>query len=587
MGNIRSIWDLSIAPLGNREKRRLYLSLVVQLSLAVFDLVGVVLSGVLAYLAVQAMKGSGLQANQLGMFTKLVSHLGVFSRSLYLLTGLIVSLIILKNFLSLLATKKLYKDLVRRSDKFSEECIDATLKMPWLWIRSVAPEEITYALTEGINALTIGVVGNVILALSECFMLFTLVLVLGVVDKVMVAFAIVFFGVIAILMNRILGARVRGLGQRLSDETLSGRAVLGDVKGIYREIGLQRKEDFFRRRYMDSRRSAADAYAKADVTQQLPKYLLEMAAILGMGLLFFISQLTSNPSAALQKSFIFFVASSRIVPSLLRLQSYWLGLHRSIGYSTLAIAIIGKILDPNFQESPMKKGGEEITASSTPVALSIESVNFQYPDSEKLVLSEINWEILPFETVALVGSSGSGKSTLCDLVAGTLLPTSGSIKIFGLEPRIFNQDPKNSIVYLPQGSDLIRGTILENICLITKPSHRDIEDAIQALKNAALLDFVESLPGGIDTPVGENGVKLSGGQKQRLVLARTIFAKPDLVILDEPTSSLDFDTSQLFEEYLHSLKDTCTVIVVTHKAPNPELFDKVFHIQKGKLLLRD
>lgn len=577
------IWKLSISSLTRREKWNLISSIILQFALSIFDLVGIVLSGLLAYLAVNSMQGHSATNGKQGIFGSFLGRLGPITSNLLLLTSIIITLIVTKNLLSILITRRMYKDLARRSESLSRYCIDLVFKKPWLWLRGVAPEEFTYSLTEGINALTIGFVGNLVMATSEVFMLSVLVAILSTVDKVMVLFAMIFFGTVAFSLNRILGKRMRNLGSQLTQETIVGRAVLGDIKTVFREIRLQRKETFFRNRYMESRVLSAQAYSSAEFSQQLPKYLLEIASILGMVLLYFTSRLTSDPTLAIQKSFVFFVASSRIVPSLLRLQSYWLGLHRSVGYVTDSIDVLEEIvrLDHVAPEDELARTSNP--SKSNPSAISIKNVTFRYPNSDEIVLRDVNLEILPLQTVALVGLSGSGKSTLCDLISGTIFPTSGTVELFGQSPTAYMKNPENEIVYLPQGSELVRGTVLENVCLTINPSAQEVEKAVQALKNSAIYDFIVTLPLGIDTPIGENGIKLSGGQKQRVVLARTIYAEPDLVLLDEPTSSLDADTSQLFEAYLSTLRDISTVIVVTHKKPNLDLFDKVYRVQSGSI----
>jgi ABC-type bacteriocin/lantibiotic exporter with double-glycine peptidase domain len=583
--NLLAIWKLSISSLTRREKWNLISSITLQFALSIFDLVGILLSGLLAYLAVNSLQGHHATNNKQGIFGSFLGRLGPITSNLLLLTSIIITLIITKNLLSILITRRMYRDLACRSESLSKHCIELVLQKPWLWLRGIAPEEFTYSLTEGINALTIGFVGNLVMATAEVFMLSVLVGILSTVDKIMVLFALIFFGTVAFSLNRILGRRMRNLGSQLTQETIVGRAVLGDIKTVFREIRLQRKEVFFKSRYMDSRILSAQAYSSAEFSQQLPKYLLEIASILGMVLLYFTSRLTSDPTLAIQKSFVFFVASSRIVPSLLRLQSYWLGLHRSVGYVTDSIDVLEEIvrLDQTPREDNLRK--IPVRLEAIPPAISIKDLSFQYPNSDEIVLRNVNLDILPLQTVALVGMSGSGKSTLCDLISGTIFPTSGSVELFGQTPAEYMKNREHEIVYLPQGSELVRGTVLENVCLTIDPATEEIAKAIQALKNSAIYDFVETLPSGIHTPIGENGIKLSGGQKQRVVLARTIFAEPDIVLLDEPTSSLDSDTSKLFEAYLSTLRDVSTVIVVTHKKPNLELFDKVYRVHSGTVTI--
>jgi ABC-type bacteriocin/lantibiotic exporter with double-glycine peptidase domain len=566
-----------------RERFKILSSLIFQFSLSIFDLMGVLLSGALAYSAVHFINKSESGG---GIFGHYIPNSLRTPANIYMLTLTIVVLMLSKNLLSIFATKKLYEGLGRRSDSFSKKCIEMLMSMPWPWIRRITPEKLSYSMTEGINAITIGVIGNLMLTLSECFMLITLVVALFFVDKLMIIFAVCFFGLTVALMNRIMGMRVRHFGTELSSENLVSKVTLTDIKSVFRETLLQNKSEFFINRYIASRKIAIRAFNLAEVSQQLPKYLLEMATILGMSLLFLISGLNSTPTVAFQKSLVFFLAASRIVPSLLRLQSYLLGLQRSVGYSSIAIPILIDLFDNQTRTSKETQISQRTKAHVSSEAILIRGLDFKYPDSDYLQLKDINLRINKHETIAIIGESGSGKSTLCDILTGNLTPTRGTVEIFGNAPSALRSEKNCSTVFLPQGSDLIRGTILENVSLENFSTEEQIQRVKLALKNASILDFVSSLPNGLQTLIGEDGMKLSGGQRQRIVLARTLFAQPDLVILDEPVSSLDDKTTGLIGSYLKTLKGTATIIVVTHKVPDKDFFDKIFEVNKGKLITR-
>ncbi len=578
------VWKLAVSTLNSREKSKLLFTLLLQFILSLLDLLGILLSAVLAYLAILSIGPPETSSSKLGILNGFFTR--VIPQDLDILTiiCLIVLCIVIKDLLSILIIRKMYQDLARHSNKLSAKCINLVSKKDWLWIKNIAPEEFTYALTDGMNAVTIGFIGNLLLAVCELFMLFTIVLLLTTVDLLMVVFALIIFGTVAYLLNRILGRRMQKYGASLTLETTVGRAVLVDTKTIFRELRLQESEEFLSSRYMSSRSNCTKSYASSEYNQQLPKYLLEISAIVGMLLLYIASNFFSDSFIALQKSFIFFVASSRIVPSLLRLQGYWLGLNRSLGYAETSLPILQSILHSEHAYSPDSES-EQLKKYNTDLAVSLQNVSFKYSDSDDCALSNINLDIARFETVAIVGESGAGKSTLCDIISGITPPTSGVVEFFGLPRKEFSLALDKRIVYLPQGSHLVRGTVLDNVCLKVHPTPDERQKAIRALENASIYPFILGLPQGIETVVGENGIKLSGGQMQRVVLARTIFAEPELIILDEPTNSLDKSSSTFFEDYLLRLKNVATIVIVTHKEPDVNFFNKIYHVKDGSLIL--
>ena len=214
--------------------------------------------------------------------------------------------------------------------------------------------------------------------------------------------------------------------------------------------------------------------------------------------------------------------------------------------------------------------------------ISFENVDFEYKDNPEKILKNINLDVKKGETVAFVGNSGGGKSTLVNLIPRFFDVSNGSLKIDGIDVRDYEiKSLRKAIGIVPQETFLFSGTILSNI----KYSRQDatFEEVVEAAKQANAHEFIENLPDGYDTEIGERGVKLSGGQKQRIAIARAILENPQILILDEATSALDNESEKLVQDALEKLMKGKTTFVIAHRLTTIENSNKIVVIQKGEV----
>jgi len=215
-------------------------------------------------------------------------------------------------------------------------------------------------------------------------------------------------------------------------------------------------------------------------------------------------------------------------------------------------------------------------------SVKLQQVSFEYNRSSS-VLTDLSLEIPKNRMTALVGLSGAGKSTIADLIIGLIDPTLGKVLINGLSISEINKRRLHAMTaYVSQESVLFNGTIKENIT-IRRPEALEKEIG-RVLQIVALEDFISSLPDGLDTQVGENGVKLSGGQKQRIALARALIIEPQLLILDEATSALDVESEAAIQSALEYMRNSLTIIVIAHRLSTVKSADMIFVIEKGSLV---
>ena len=255
---------------------------------------------------------------------------------------------------------------------------------------------------------------------------------------------------------------------------------------------------------------------------------------------------------------------------------------RTIGASERIIEILDEKEEPYVKEEPKEKDSHQNVSLKGKIDIS--DLHFNYPTRPDMeVLKGINLSIQEGQKIALVGHSGAGKSTIIQLLLRFYDPLSGSIKINGTDiSHIRLQDYRDRIALVPQEVILFGGSIRENIAY-GDPKAAD-EMIIEAARKANALEFIEKFPDGMDTLVGERGIKLSGGQRQRIAIARAILRDPELLILDEATSSLDANTEYLVKEALNTLMENRTTIIIAHRLATIQMVDNIFVIEGGQIV---
>ena len=212
--------------------------------------------------------------------------------------------------------------------------------------------------------------------------------------------------------------------------------------------------------------------------------------------------------------------------------------------------------------------------------LVVSNLNFQYSDGSP-VLADINFVVEPGTTLAIIGPSGSGKTTLGLLTLGLLAPSSGMVDIEGKTASEFASNHPGRLAYLQQRTNIIRGTILENVALGVSPEDVDLGQFKKVLEMSQLTELISEFPDQENHVI--NHTNLSGGQAQRIGLARALYTRPSLLLLDEPTSALDADTEFAITESLKALSGACSVIVIAHRLATIQKADNIIVLEQGRI----
>lgn len=355
------------------------------------------------------------------------------------------------------------------------------------------------------------------------------------------------------------------------------QALIPAIEG-FREARLTGSSSTFIDRFRKARLRSARARQHMGVLSDIPRYLLEIVFIMAIVGIAGILILLGEESQILPVLGVFAAASMRVLPTLARVNANV----ATIRTGQAGLRIMIDALD-ELGDDPA-----EGAATSAPVAtfsgdITLEDVSFQFSDADEPVLSGIDLTIRENHTTAFVGSSGAGKSTLLDIVIGLLAPTTGAVRCGGHSIHDDLARWHAGLGVVPQEVFLINTTLAENIAF-GRPREEVDEDRLRTATRLALLDeLIDELPEGIETMLGDRGVRLSGGQRQRVGIARALYRRPSVLVLDEATSALDSATEHEISRTLGTLQGSMTVIIVAHRLSTVRNADTLIYLERGSI----
>ena len=390
--------------------------------------------------------------------------------------------------------------------------------------------------------------------------------------------------VICVGMYYLIGKKVSlkiGLeNQRYQGKLLQwSNQALGGIK----EVKILERDDFFIRVYEKNYKKLIRGAKTNELMATVPKYVTETVTMVGM-LLAIIIKLhmgTGDISTFIPQMTAFAVAAFKLLPAVGKINAY----NTNIMYSIASLDVIYKDLKEVEDVRLLSKGNSEhkVLTKKLEKGIVVDDITFSYPGSEKLVLDHISFDIKKGTTVAFIGGSGAGKTTLADVILGLLTPTSGKIMVDDWNIETSMSDWHRMIGYIPQTIYLSDDTIIKNLAFGIKEENIDLEAVKNSLRKAQLLDFIESLPEGLETFVGDRGVRLSGGQRQRIGIARALYHNPEVLVLDEATSALDNETEKAVMESIDALKREKTMIIIAHRLSTIKNADRVLEVADGRI----
>lgn len=564
------------------DRRKIRMITIVQIFLGILDLAGVAIIGILGALAISGIQ-SRAAGNRVQQILELLNIDGfTFQIQVAILGGLSAGTLVLRTILSVIFTRRILFFLSRKSAHISSNLVSRLFSQNLLEVQSKTSQEVLYAILAGVNTISLGIIGTLVTLATDLSLFMLMTMGLFIVDPLMAIGTFTIFGIAAFILYQLMNKRALEIGIQAAELSVKSNEMILEVLNSYREAIVRDRRSFYVSQIQRDRMTMANNSAEMAFMPNISKYVLESVVIFGSLVIAAIQFLTQDATRAVAVLAVFLAAGTRIAPAVLRLQQAAIQIKSSLGSAIPTLDLIESL--ENHSPQPDETNECEFSYPNFIPEIEISNLNFCYPNSALDTISEVSLIIPEGSSVAFVGPSGAGKTTLIDLVLGLLEPKSGKVKLSGIDPIQAIKTWPGAISYVPQDVIIINGTIRDNVTLgFPKESQRDFE-IIRSLKIAQLWSFVENLPNGLDTQVGERGSKMSGGQRQRLGIARALFTNPKLLVLDEATSSLDGMTELGISKAVEALSGEVTVVIIAHRLTTVRNVDKVVYLNKGKII---
>ena len=572
----------SILILSPSDQRKIVAVSIFQIFLGFLDLLGVLIIGLLGTLSVTGLQSNGPSER----ISKILGLLNIqdikFQIQIVILVIFAAVLLVGRTILSIFFTRRVLFFLSQRGARISADLISRLLSQPLLIVQSRTTQEMLYSVTIGVERIVIQVLASAVVWISDFSLLIVLILGILLLDPITGVATIFIFSTIGFFLYKFMHIRAGTLGARTTQLNIKSNEKIVEVFTSYRESVVRNRRSYYAREIGNLRFKLANASAEMSFLPYVSKYVIETSVVIGSILIGALQFFLQDAPQAIATLAVFLAAGTRIAPAALRIQQGTITIMSGLGASITTLDLI----DALGKDSIIDNSNEllDIEHLGFTPEINITNISLTYPGKDTPAISNISLTIPVGEFTAIVGPSGAGKTTLVDVLLGVLNPDEGTVYISGLHPQSTVSKWPGAISYVPQDVVIAEGTIRENVALGYPREEATDELVMRALRVANLDQFIETLPQGIDTPVGERGAKISGGQRQRLGIARAMFTHPHLLVLDEATSSLDGETEANISAAVHSLRGATTVIMIAHRLSTVRNADTVVYLSGGKVV---
>lgn len=497
----------------------------------------------------------------------------------------LILLFLLKNVFLFFQTKVQLKFVYTNQFETSQRMMINFMKRPYEYYLNADTSVIQRSITSDVNNMY-GLILSLLQLASEGIVFAFLVVTLFLINPGMTLFIAGIMVALLLVIKCVLKPIMVRAGKENQDY-YSGlyKWIDQSVMGI-KEIKIANKENYFITEYGKCGHGYVNAVQKYNLFNSTPRLLIETVSIAAMVLYLLITILNGTALEDIMTQItILGAAALRLLPSVNRINNYL----TSISYFEPFFMGVSDNLQDEIHDKDvvydeaayrLKKDIQKLPLTR---AVELKDIVYKYPNTDVLIFDHAQMEIPIGSAVGIVGTSGAGKTTVVDIMLGLLKLEEGQILADGVEVREHYENWLKNIGYIPQTIFMIDDTIRKNVAFGRAEEDIDEERVWQVLKEAQLDDFVRGLPDGLDTGIGERGIRLSGGQRQRIGIARALYEDPELLVLDEATSALDGDTEAAIMESINRLHGRKTLVIIAHRLQTIEKCDIVYRVENSRV----
>ncbi len=560
-----------------KQKRQAIMLLIEIIIGALFELLGV--TAVLPFISL-ALSPNALYKNE--KLFALYQMFGAGDTKLFLaiLAGLLILIYIVKNAYLIFMNYSIFRFTYYNQRKLGYRLLSCYLRQPYTFFLSNNSAE----LTQNINTDVVQFYELILCSMQlivEVIVCFLLTVYLFITDKSISFGILIILSAFFLLFFKVIKKKIRLQGEIVRRNRQGITKWLMQSFGGIKETKIAEKESFFLNRFDEEYKSFAKNHCGYQTMSYLPKPTMETVVISALLGVVMIKLLRGVESAYFVSTIsVFGVAAYRLLPSFNRISG---SLSRIMFDKVSVDAVYNDLKTVEALEVSEKKAAEtkDIVFDRE---LTVSDLVYRYPNTDKNVLEGVCLSIPKNKSVAFVGPSGAGKTTLADIILGILCQQKGSINVDGVSIIGDSSAWKKKLGYIPQTIFLTDDTIKNNIAYGIEAEDIDEARIEEVIREAQLKEFLDTLPEGVDTEIGERGVRLSGGQRQRIGIARALYNDPEILVLDEATSALDTETETAVMEAIDGLSGRKTLIIIAHRLSTIENCDIVYEVKNGEVI---
>lgn len=499
---------------------------------------------------------------------------------IFMMVAIIVAFV-LKNAFLLLQNIIQYKFIYSNQFRTSERMMINYIKRPYEFYLNADTAVIQRSITSDVNNMFAYLLALLQL-MSEVIVFITLAVVLFVMNSGMIGIISALLVLVIIVIKFVLQPILEKAGKDNQDYYSSlFKWINQSVTGI-KEVKIGNREKYFVEQYREYGHGYVNAVQKYSILTGTPRLLIETIAIAGM-ILYLLLQIINGEDVTNMLPILaaFAVGAMRLIPSANRINTYL----TSMSFLKPFVMNVSDNLQYDIT-------GDRVTTDSLDVPkdrmevhdkIELKNITFAYPNTDKLIFDQANCEIPIGSSVGIVGTTGSGKSTIVDVLLGLLRAQEGQVLADGKDVMQDYRKWLKNVGYIPQSIFMMDDSIRKNVAFGVAEDEIDEERIWKVLKDAQLDEFVRKLPEGLETGIGERGIRISGGQRQRIGIARALYDDPEVLVLDEATSALDNDTEAAIMKSIEQLHGDKTLVIIAHRLQTIENCDIVYRVEDGKI----